>query len=244
MAGRPITLTSAIGLARLYEARNLAIRRNNLAEVKRHTPPSQRYPNITTTMLVKRLTPFELKERQEKGLCFKCNDKYSPGHRCKRLFMTEACWGEDGDGDVVMKDEEEENEDPPKISFHAITGKETPKTMKVYGQIGRTISMALIDSRSTHNFVSISLAQLLKLQPKRGKEMEVIVASGEKIRNPGKCVQVPLILQGVNFLVDFYILPLEGYGIVLGTQWLRLLGPIWWDFDKLKMHFVWGGNEV
>jgi hypothetical protein len=44
---------------------------------------------------IKRLTPEELK-----GLCFKCNDKYGPGHQCKKLFMIEACLREDEDGDM------------------------------------------------------------------------------------------------------------------------------------------------
>ncbi len=90
--------------------------------------------------------------------------------------------------------------------------------MKVYGQIGNTISLALIDSGSTHNFVSLALAKLLKLQPKDKGGMEVIVASGDRIRSPGKCLQVPVELQGWNFYVDIYILPLEGYGMVLGAQ--------------------------
>jgi hypothetical protein len=63
----------------------------------------------------------------------------------------------------------------------------------------------------------------------------VIIASGEKIRSPGKCVQIPVELQGRIFTVDFYILQLEGYGVVLGTQWLRIFGPIHWDFETLEM---------
>lgn len=39
-------------------------------------------------------------------------------------------------------------------------------------------------------------------------------------------------------------MPFEGYDIVLGTQWLRSLGPIQWDFEKLQMKFAWGGKEV
>jgi hypothetical protein len=49
---------------------------------------------------IKRLTPEEVKERQAKGLCFKCNDKYVLGHRCKKLFMIEAYLREDEDGDM------------------------------------------------------------------------------------------------------------------------------------------------
>jgi hypothetical protein len=112
MAGQPLTLTSAIGLARLYEARNTAIRRNNVSDVK---PLDNLQPTTQSILPIKRLTPAELKERQEKGLCFKCNDKYGPGHRCKRLFMIEAHLREDEDGDVVMK--EEDDGDPPEISL-------------------------------------------------------------------------------------------------------------------------------
>jgi hypothetical protein len=61
MTGRLFTLTSAIGLARLYEARNTTIQKSTLLEVKR-TPFVQRNPT-PPTMTIKRLTPAELKER-------------------------------------------------------------------------------------------------------------------------------------------------------------------------------------
>jgi hypothetical protein len=137
---------------------------------------------------------MELKERQEKGLCFKCNDKYGPGHRCKRLFMIEAYRGEGDDGDEAMEEEEEESEDLPKISLHAITGRDALDTMKVYGQIGRSISLVLIDSGSTHNFVSLALAEVLGLIPKKRETMEEIVASGEKIITLGKCQPIAVEL--------------------------------------------------
>ena len=60
-----------------------------------------------------------------------------------------------------------------------------------------------------------------------------MVAFGEKLSSLGKCSQVQLRLQKVPFMVDFFILPLEGYDVVLGTQWLRTLGPIEWDFETL-----------
>jgi len=191
--GRPLILTSAIGLARVYEACNMAL--------KKHVPFETRRPPLTprSTMgqpplPIKRLTLEELKERQEKGLCFKGNEKYSPGHRCKKLFMIEAYLREDEDGDVMAQDEEEE--DTLEISLHAITGKDAPDTIKVYGRIGQSIFLALIDSGSIHNFMSLAHAHLLKLQPaEEGGGMDVIIASGEKIRSPGKCVQIPVELQ-------------------------------------------------
>jgi len=240
-AKRPLTLTSAIGLARVYEARNMAMKKHPLLETRR-PPVSTRPPTSQQPLPIKRLTPEELKERQEKGLCFKCNEKYGPGHRCKRLFMIEAYLREEEDGEEIAQVEEEEV--IPEISLHAMTGKDNPETMKIYGRIGKTIFLALIDSGSTHNFMSLALARKLGLQPTKGEGMEVVIASGERISSPGKCIQISVELQGRIFVVDFYILPLEGYGVVLGTQWLRILGPICWDFETLEMQFVWNSVPV
>ena len=44
--------------------------------------------------------------------------------------------------------------------------------------------------------------------------------------------------------IDFYLLPLEGYEVVLGAQWLRTLEMIEWDFSKLLMRFQYGGKRI
>jgi hypothetical protein len=86
---------------------------------------------------------------------------------------------------------------------------------------------------------------MLKLQPRaEGEGMEVMIAFGEKISSPSKCVQISIELQGKKKFVDFYILPLDGYGVVLGTQWLRILGPIRCDFETLEMQFVWDKEPI
>ena len=71
-----------------------------------------------------------------------------------------------------------------------------------------------------------------------------MVASGEQLVSPGKCTQVYLKLQKIPFVSDFFVLPLEGYDVVLGTKWLRMLGSIEWDFEKLFMKFTWNDKEV
>jgi hypothetical protein len=50
----------------------------------------------------------------------------------------------------------------------------------------------------------------------------VTIASGEKIPCSGKCIQIPVGLQGMTFTIDFSIMPVEDYEVVLGTQWLRI----------------------
>lgn len=49
----------------------------------------------------------------------------------------------------------------------------------------------------------------------------------------------------IDFLfIYLFLLLMEDCEAVLGSQWLRVLGPILWDFAKLHMKFTWNGNEV
>jgi hypothetical protein len=50
--------------------------------------------------------------------------------------------------------------------------------------------------------------------------------------------QAPFSINGDQFLADFFVLPLPGYDVVLGTQWMATLGPILWDFAAFTM-FLW-----
>lgn len=45
-------------------------------------------------------------------------------------------------------------------------------------------------------------------------------------------------------MVDCFILPMDVCDMVLSTQWLCTLGPIWWDFARLLMRFMWKGKDV
>jgi hypothetical protein len=49
------------------------------------------------SLVIKKLSQAELKERRDKGLCFNCDDKFSPGHRCKKLFLIEGIYEEDNE---------------------------------------------------------------------------------------------------------------------------------------------------
>ncbi|KAL5820768.1 hypothetical protein ACOSQ3_022650 [Xanthoceras sorbifolium] len=142
-----------------------------------------------------------------------------------------------------MEIDDEIQEVVPEISLHAIMGVQAPKTIQVHGELRGQSVIALIDSRSTHNFINSLVARVVDLQPNSNRRLEVMVASGKKLISHGRCNQIWLKLQEVPFDIDFFILPLEGCDVVLGTQWLRTLGPIQWDFDKMQMKFHKGGEE-
>lgn len=240
LVGLPQDLTIAIGLARLFEARNQSLRHSSAAvsTVNRTTTPSTKEEgNSRPPFMVCRMSLAELNERREKGLCYNCNEKFAPGHRCKKLFLIEACTAEE-DGDMVMDVESNDEPETPGISLHAISGGNSPNTMKVLGRIQVVSTMVLLDSGSSHNFISEGLARKLGLQPTKNQSICVMVASGDKLTSKGICAGIAIKLGMFLTHADFYILPLESYDVVMGTHCLRTLGEILWDFSKLIMKFM------
>lgn len=43
------------------------------------------------------------------------------------------------------------------------------------------------------------------------------------------------LLGDQQFNVDFFLIGLDGFGAVLGVNWLHTLGSINWDFDVMHM---------
>ena len=199
-ANQPTTLTMAIGLPKLFEGPDLAQRRGTTCErsLPTNAPRTNQDPNkrdIPTTTVTK-ITTKELTEIKKKGLCFHYNERYKLGH-CK------AKW-EDEDGDVEMEIEDVNEETTPAISLHAMSRGQGPKTMRIWGALMGKSVVVLIDTRSTHNFISSRAAQQVNLHPNSYGKLEVMVAFGEKLSSFGKCSQVQLRLQKVPFIVDFF----------------------------------------
>lgn len=76
----------------------------------------------------------------------------------------------------------------------------------------------------------------------RTQEMKVMVVNGEKLNCKGRYDGVKIFFHSIEFTIDFFLLAIEGCDVVLDTQWLRTLGPIWWDFEKLVMSFNYKGD--
>lgn len=68
-----------------------------------------------------------------------------------------------GDAADPSTEEAENTTDLTQISFHAILGKYSGSTMKVEGSIAGKSVLILVDSGSTHNFISENLVKELNL---------------------------------------------------------------------------------
>jgi hypothetical protein len=192
---------------------------------------------------IKRLSQEEQAERRRLGLCFNCNERYSRGHNrfCRRLFFVDG---------ITISDEEtaageaHPDAEAPVFSLRAVAGVPSCDTLQVRVDLGAVTLVALLDTGSTHNFIGEDAAHRsgLAIQPR--PRLTATVANGERITCPGVIRQAPISISGEPFQVDLFVMPLTGYDLVLGTQWLVTLGRIVWDFQDRTMSFTRQGRAV
>ncbi|OMP00125.1 Retrotransposon gag protein [Corchorus olitorius] len=213
-------------------------------------PPSQ--PPI------KRLTPAEMQARRAKGLCYNCDDQYKPGHKCRSApFLLLQIEEDDdeasgipiSDGSLSLSlaslplppEPQLFSESDPndfQVSLHALYGQSSLNTLKLLGNIVGYQFTVLVDSGSTHNLIQPRLAQFLQLPIEPALPLTVTVGNGDTLRYMGQVTNLPVGLQGHEFLLDLYLLEVRGADIILGIQWLSQFGPMLADFANLSLTFV------
>lgn len=205
-------------------------------------PPALPAPQIRGgANQAKRLSPEEQAERRRLGLCYNYNEPYSRGHNrvCRRIFYIDGI-----ELAPAAPAADEVDRDAPVFSLRAVAGMPICDTMQVHVTVGATSLTALLDTGSTHNFIAEAAASRTGLRAHADPRLTATVANGERISCPGVFRQAPLTIAGEEFCVDLYIMPLAGYDLVLGTQWMVTLGPIVWDFTKRTMAFTRHGRPV
>ncbi|CAA0819826.1 Unknown protein, partial [Striga hermonthica] len=195
-----------------------------------------------------RLSPEEVKRRREKGLCFKCEERFTPGHQCKQAFVIEVANPDDKEDEVEeeppQEDEIEAFREEPEISMHAMAGIRGPRTMRLPAWVKDRRVMVLVDNGSSHNFINADLSQKLRLPTTKIEPFEVRVANGERLQCSESFRKVLIKFQGVTVKADLYALPLVGPDVVLGVQWLEGLGKVTTDYRTGVMEFNSEGRLV
>ena len=158
----------------------------------------------TKPMMIQRLTPAQMKEKRDKGLCFKCDSKWGPGHRCggPKIFLIEELEEEMEDKSFILedlidlRDPQEEGKEGIGISLHAIIGNPNPKTMRVSVKLSGHNFVALIDTGNTHNFIHSRVARRAGIKVLKHNPIGVNIADGSKLWSEGSCSDIRLMIQG------------------------------------------------
>ncbi|XP_010497195.1 PREDICTED: uncharacterized protein LOC104774238, partial [Camelina sativa] len=202
-------------------------------------PPRQRH------------TAEELDAMRSKGICFKCKGNYTRGHVCplKALQILTVVEGLE----LEVMDEEWHPEDIGEIiqapevrclSLNSYLGLHSPRTTKLWGQIGKSKVVVLIDSGASHNFITPTMAARTKLKVYTVSGLDILLGNGVSVQGSGICKQVQFQLGGVAFDSDFIALDLGGVDVILGVQWLETLGRTEVDWKLQEWQFTYKGQLV
>ncbi|XP_071728840.1 uncharacterized protein [Rutidosis leptorrhynchoides] len=255
---RPKTLEDAMSLARMQaEAINVTRKRsapilpssraaNNGFNTRNNFTSNNYNKGMATTATT---TPLAIANTP-------CNKDQGSmtSHKCSgQLYALEVLADEEDEVDELSQTMEQEQEDPaeevevqnvPYISLNALTGTSDYQTMRVTGIINKKSVQILIDSGSTHNFLDVNVAKNLGCFLKTNEAIPVNIPSGNKTLSAGICEALKWQINGETFVSDVLILPIGSCEMVLGMQWLKILGDIVWNFEHLKMTFNYNGHRV
>eukprot|EP00253_Pinus_taeda_P019183 PITA_19183 len=186
-------------------------------------------------------------ERRKQGLCYYCDEKYSPGHKCKepKFFQIDPTDYSSTEEDPPLEEHEpleEDNRqdivsDEPVISLHALAGISSPQTLKIRGFIKHRPVVVLIDTGSTHNFIHQKVAETVHFFVQVVSNFQVQIADGGTMKCEGRCENFKLQMGDYQLKTHMFAIHMGGCNIVLGADWLRTLGPITMDFQELYMSF-------
>ncbi|KAG7944870.1 hypothetical protein I3843_15G125100 [Carya illinoinensis] len=135
-----------------------------------------RFPNNNRrpTIPIQRISPSQMQERREKGLCYYCDERFQSGHKCNKskLFLLEGMKIEEIEDEEIdesmailnleeSKEGEEEKGELLGISLNALAGAYALKTMRIAGVINKISVITLIDTGSTHSFIDPNSSWLM-----------------------------------------------------------------------------------
>ncbi|KAF7834711.1 retrotransposon gag domain, Retroviral aspartyl protease [Senna tora] len=152
----------------VYKAMSLALEfeQNNKSH---ETPPQSSQPSSSQQTQQARTNsrPWDTERQQRisKGLCFRCNERFAPGHRCKTTSLTLMEIDDAGNpiDEAAAESDCNEQAEEAEVTFHAILGNTISTTMKLNGTLGSHKVLILVDSGSTHNFISSQFVNKLQL---------------------------------------------------------------------------------
>jgi hypothetical protein len=125
------------------------------------------------------------------------------------------------------------------LSKDAASGSVGPRTMKFQGDIQGHRVTILIDSGSSHSFISQTLAaQLPALLPLQSS-VRVQVANGGIMHCEAHLPQGQWFVQGYQFTSDLKVLSLNSYELIIGMDWLEEFSPmqVHWAHKWMKLPY-------
>jgi len=192
--------------------------------------------------------------RKANGLCYYCGDKFDPGHvevctkRTKAQLHTLAVNDLDQNlTDEVLNQlavEDSLAEDFLQLSLHALAGTEGVGCFKIKSQVKKKTMLMLLDSGSSHSFVSSKFVADAGLQTVLTTSKPVKLPNGQILTSNRMVPQLQWLCQGHTLTLDMRVLDLSTYDAILGFDWLEAHSPMTCDWENRTMTFMEDGKQI
>ncbi|XP_020206869.1 uncharacterized protein LOC109791920 [Cajanus cajan] len=267
IAQNPLSILKAVSLAKLFEEKYIPKPKSQppykpytqttpytYPKLQNSQPPLLPTPTVKPfaqpTNPIKKMTPTEMQIRREKGLCYTCDERFSPNHRCpNKHYMIlqvdeEQCTHEDNVIQTDSVDSLPQDATDHHLSFNALKGSSGVGTIKFQGRINGCPVNILLDSGSSDNFLQPRIAHFLKLPIEPAPNFQVMVGNGNSMSAEGFISDLQVEVQGYTLQFPVYLLPVAGADLVLGAAWLATLGPHVADYSALAFKFLLDGKFI
>jgi Retroviral aspartyl protease len=205
-------------------------------------------PNTNDHSSTKALT---LDQKRALGLCFRCGDKFTPGHKCKHrgLHLMEGEEFSDSNDltsvdDLAPPASKFSEENSALIIMCTSNSSSKHNTFKFKGQIDHIAIITLVDSGSTHSFTNPDIVHNLSIPTSLSPPLMVTTASGSHLSTTTICTALTFQLQDIFFTGDFQVLHVAGIDLILGMDWLHAHSPIEMNCDTSSLSLYLKGKKV
>ena len=130
------------------------------------------------------------------------------------------------------------------MSVDALAGTEGGETIRLRALVGNQVMLLLIDSGSTHTFVTRTFAERVGCKISPAPTLPVKVANGEMLMSQEQVSGLTWWTQGQTFTTDMRILDLGAYDAILGVNWLKQFGRMTIDWAEKYLSFQYLGKEI
>jgi len=123
------------------------------------------------------------------------------------------------------------------LSINALTSTDTENSIKLKSMVKNKVMLILLDSGSSHSFVSKEFVELTKLETVPIQPRKVKLANGEYLTALAKVQNLEWYIQGHTLSSDMIVLDMAPYDAILGFDWLKQHSPMECDWTNKTLKF-------
>ncbi|WVY96659.1 hypothetical protein V8G54_028810 [Vigna mungo] len=237
----PTNLLCAVSLAKLYEEKYAPLlHQRSTTYTHRYSPLSSTSANLTATKdTVKQVLPLLLPTPT------------SPPLRQSNLLLLqveEENFDHDQDIENIQSAthtaSDDGLEDNHHLSLNAMKGGFGVGTIHFGAHINSLPVTVLVDGGSSNNFLQPRIVKFLKLDIEAAPLFKVMIGNGSYMQAEGLINDLHIHVQGVQFELPVFLLPISGADMILGASWLKSIGSHIVDYNALQLKFLHEGKFI